>query len=101
MIACGALTLAVSGGLSLMVAALFGVLMTVAWKLEETRWQLSERIVLLVILLALPLFYLDWKYESSISEVRIGVGALAHLIIFCQQSNCCKSKLIVIGCFFI
>lgn len=82
MIACGTLALVVSGGLSATLAALFGVLMIVAWKLEETRWQLSERIVLLVILLALPLFYLDWKYESSISEVRIGVGALAHLIIF-------------------
>jgi len=82
MIACGALALVVSGGLSLPLAALFGVLMLAAWKLEETRWQLSERIGLLVILLALPLFYFDWKYEASISEVRVGVGALAHLIIF-------------------
>ncbi len=82
MVACGALALVVSGGLSQTLAVVFGVLMIAAWKLEETRWQLSERISLLVILLALPLFYVDWKYESSISEVRIGVGALAHLIIF-------------------
>ncbi len=82
MVACGALALVVSGGLSLTLAALFGVLMIAAWKLEETRWQLSERIGLLVILLSLPLFYLDWKYETSSSEVRVGVGALVHLIIF-------------------
>jgi transglutaminase-like putative cysteine protease len=82
MVACGALALVVSGGLSLTLAALFGVLMIAAWKLEETRWQLSERIGLLVILLSLPLFYLDWKYETSSGEVRVGVGALAHLIIF-------------------
>ncbi len=35
MVACGALALVVSGGLSLPLAALFGVLMIAAWKLEE------------------------------------------------------------------
>ncbi len=82
MIGCSAAALAVSGGLNLMLAALFGVLMIAAWKLEKTRWQLSERVGLLIVLISLPLFYLDWKYEASLGEGRVGAGALAHLVIF-------------------
>lgn len=84
MIAAGALALAVSGGMGIFLAVAFGLLLVVAWKLEGTRWQLSEQVGLIVVLLALPLFFLDWKYQSSIGEVpeRVGVGALAHLILF-------------------
>ncbi|MFN2455983.1 MAG: transglutaminaseTgpA domain-containing protein [Pyrinomonadaceae bacterium] len=85
MIACGALALVVSGGLSLALASVFGVLMIVSWKLERARrWQLSERVGLIVVLLSLPLFYLDWKYGVAAGEegVRMGVSPLAHLIIF-------------------
>jgi protein-glutamine gamma-glutamyltransferase len=84
MVACGALTLALSGGFGLELTVAFGALLVLAWKLESTRWQLTERIGLVVVLLSLPLFYLDWRYQMSMVEVqeRVGVSALAHLILF-------------------
>ncbi|HKQ50767.1 MAG TPA: DUF3488 and transglutaminase-like domain-containing protein [Pyrinomonadaceae bacterium] len=83
MVACGALALAVSDGLSAALAALFGVVLVVAWKLEGTRWQLPERVGLFVVLLSLPLFYLDWQFLSGgTSSEKVGVSALGHLILF-------------------
>ncbi len=83
MVACGALALAVSDGLSAALAALFAVVLVVAWNLEGTRWQLPERVGLVVVLLSLPLFYLDWQFLSGgTSSERVGVSALGHLILF-------------------
>jgi hypothetical protein len=84
MVACGALTLAVSGGMGPALTLAFVALLFLAWRLESTRWQLTERIGLIVVLLSLPLFYLDWKYQMSVLEARerVGVSALAHLILF-------------------
>lgn len=84
MVASGALTLAVSGGMGPQLTLAFVALLVLAWKLEKTRWQLTERIGLIVVLLSLPLFYLDWKYQMTVAEARerVGVSALAHLILF-------------------
>ncbi|HJU54284.1 MAG TPA: DUF3488 and transglutaminase-like domain-containing protein [Pyrinomonadaceae bacterium] len=83
MVGCGALALAVSDGLSAALAALFGVVLVVAWKLEGTRWQLPERVGLVVVLLSLPLFYLDWQFLSGgTTSEKVGVSALGHLILF-------------------
>lgn len=84
MVACGALTLAVSGGISAALSALFAAALVLAWKLEETRWQLSERTSLWVVLLALPLFYFDWKYQTGagVTRDKVAVSALAHIILF-------------------
>jgi transglutaminase-like putative cysteine protease len=83
MIACGALALAVTDGLSGVLAAAFGLVLVVAWKLEGTRWQLPERVGLVVVLLSLPLFYLDWQFLSGgRGDERVGVSALGHLILF-------------------
>ena len=84
MVASGALALTVSGGLSPVLALAFAVVLVLSWNLEGRRWQLSERVGLFVVLLSLPLFYLDWKYQTSIGEAteRVGVSALAHLILF-------------------
>src|SRR5262245_62252324 len=58
--------------------------MIVSWKLEVTNWQLPERFVLAIVLLSIPLFYLDWHYQKNTGEPveRLGVNALAHLIVF-------------------
>jgi transglutaminase-like putative cysteine protease len=83
MIACGALALAVSDGLSAMLALAFAVVLGVGWKLEGTRWQLPERVGLVVVLLSLPLFYLDWQFLSGgVESEKVGVSALGHLILF-------------------
>lgn len=84
MILCAALALAMSEGVGLSLLTAFALVMLFAWVLEGKRWQLSERVGLVIVLLSLPLFYLDWKYQMGIGEARekVGVSALAHLTLF-------------------
>lgn len=84
MIAVAMLALMLSGGLHLALATVFAAVMVAAWNFEGTKWQLSERVGLAIVLLAVPLFLLDWKYQRMLGEApgRLGVNALAHLIVF-------------------
>lgn len=84
MIAVAMLALLFAGGLSTGLALLFLIVMIVSWMLENTRWQLPERYGLGIVLLSIPLFYLDWQYQKAMGEPaeRLGVTALAHLIVF-------------------
>ena len=84
MIAVAMLALMLAGGLHLALATVFAAVMVLAWNLEGTKWQLSERVGLAVVLLSIPLFLLDWKYQRMRGEApgRLGVNALAHLIVF-------------------
>jgi protein-glutamine gamma-glutamyltransferase len=84
MIAVAMLALVLAGGLNYGLALIFLVVMVASWFLEETRWQLPERVGLGIVLLSIPLFYLDWHYQRAIGEPveRLGVNALAHLIVF-------------------
>jgi hypothetical protein len=90
-IAAAALALLVAGGVSLWLAASFAVVMLVAWKLEPTRWQLTERLALLVILFSIPIFYLDWQilapyldiqYWETVRHSSPEVSVLSHMILF-------------------
>ena len=79
---CGALALLNSGGISLFVAILFAVAIIVAWRLEDTKLQISERLGLVLIVLVLPLYYLDWQYQTTVlSREQAGAATLAHLIL--------------------
>jgi transglutaminase-like putative cysteine protease len=84
MIAVAMLALTVAGGLHIVLALGFAALIVLSWKLEGTRWQLSERTGLIIVLLSIPLFFLDWQFQKAIGESagRLGVSALAHLIVF-------------------
>lgn len=84
MIAVAMLALALAGGLHPLLGLAFAVVMVAAWKLEGTKWQLSERMGLLIVVLSIPLFILDWQYQRLVGEApgRVGVNALAHLIVF-------------------
>jgi transglutaminase-like putative cysteine protease len=84
MIMCAMLALMLAGGLHFGLGIAFVAVVAVAWKAENTRWQISERIGLVIVLISIPLFFLDWQYQRSIGEVRerFGVTALAHLITF-------------------
>lgn len=84
MIAVAMLALVLAGGLSYGLALVFFIVMIASWLLEDTRWQLPERVGLGIVLLSIPLFYLDWQYQKAIGEPveRLGVNALAHLIVF-------------------
>lgn len=78
------LALVLAGGLSYLLALIFIVVMILSWKLEDTKWQLPEKFGLGIVLLSIPLFYIDWQYQKAIGEPveRLGVNALAHLIVF-------------------
>ncbi|MBC7931683.1 MAG: DUF3488 domain-containing protein [Rubrivivax sp.] len=82
MIASGVLALAASGGVGTGLAALFAAVLIASWKLAGTRWQLSERMGMFIVLLALPAFYLDWNFQKSgadaVGQVYAGVSALTH-----------------------
>ena len=84
MIACATMALVLAGGLHPVLAGLLGIVIVIAWNIEGSRWQLSERAGLVIVLLSVPLFLLDWKYQKAIGEPvgRLGVTALAHLIVF-------------------
>ncbi|MEP6912655.1 MAG: DUF3488 domain-containing protein, partial [bacterium] len=83
-IAVATLALMLAGGVSAPLALVFLLFMVAAWMFEDTKWQLSERAGLVVVLLSIPLFFLDWHYQKTIGEPagRVGVNALAHLILF-------------------
>jgi protein-glutamine gamma-glutamyltransferase len=90
-IAAAALALLVAGGINLWLAGSFAVVMMIAWKLERTRWQLTERTALIVILVSIPIFYVDWQIlipyldVQSLETVRRGsseVSVLSHMILF-------------------
>src|SRR5215470_11810938 len=84
MIAVAMLALVLAGGLSAGLALIFFVVMVAGWLLENSKWQLPERYGLAIVLLSIPLFYFDWHYQKAIGEPteRLGVTALAHLIVF-------------------
>src|SRR5947207_10493658 len=92
-VAAAALALFIAGGVGTWLAIAFLLVMILAWKLEGTRWQLSERVALIVILASLPLFYLDWRLMGTYLDIAylegairergsVEVAVLAHLILF-------------------
>ena len=90
-VAAAALALFVARGVSVWLAIAFALTAIAAWRLEGTRWQLSERIALIVILISLPLFYVDWRILTPYLQIdflengqraNVEVTVLAHLILF-------------------
>src|SRR5262245_14511567 len=90
-IAAAALALLVAGGIGVWLAGAFALALVGALKLEGSRWQMSERVALAVILLSLPLFYLDWRILTPYLQIQYleanergnpDVAVLAHLILF-------------------
>lgn len=81
---CGFLALWVSGTFSLIETVIFIGVMLLAWTLEGTRWQISERLGTAMIVLALPVYYLLWRYgffDFSSSDDSMLPDILARLIL--------------------
>jgi len=100
-IAAAALALFVAGGVGLWLAGTFALVMIVACKLEDTTWQLSERIALIVILVSLPLFYFDWRVLAPYLQIEfletgrranVEVTVLTHLILFLSTVKLLQRK---------
>jgi protein-glutamine gamma-glutamyltransferase len=78
----GLFSLFVSGSVGIPATILFLFVLITAWFLEDSDWQLSERFALVMIFLAIPIFYLDWKFQlfGSVKE-QLAVSALSRLIL--------------------
>jgi transglutaminase-like putative cysteine protease len=79
----GLLALFVSGGVGAFVSAIFVGFAALAWFLEDTKWQIGDRVGLILIIASIPIFYLDWKYKIGGGDVseRVAVGTLARLVL--------------------
>jgi transglutaminase-like putative cysteine protease len=96
-IACGVLALSVSGGVGVALALAFAAVLFVSWKASGTRWQLSERAGMFVVLLALPAFYLDWSFQrasatDAAGQVYAGVSALVHFTLLLSSIKLLQVK---------
>src|SRR5437016_10128265 len=100
-VAAAALALFVAGGVGAWLSVAFALVMIAAWKLEETRWQMSERIALAVILVSLPIFYLDWRILTPYLQIEFletgqlanaEVAVLSHLILFLSAVKLLQRK---------
>lgn len=93
-IAVATLALVLAGGVNLALALLFFAILIAAWNLEGGKWQLSERMGLIAVLLSIPLFFFDWQYQKTVGEPagKLGVAALAHLIIFLAAVKLLQQK---------
>jgi transglutaminase-like putative cysteine protease len=96
MIACGVLALALAGGVGAGLVLCFAAVLVVSWRLEGRKWQLSERTGMVVVLLALPLFYLDWKMQAGAAgtpeQVYPGISALVHLTLLLSSIKLLQTK---------
>ena len=62
-VVCGFFSLWISGTFGIAGTTLFIAVMFAAWFLEGSRWQITEKIGTALIVLALPAFYLAWRYQ--------------------------------------
>ena len=80
---CGFLSLWVSGTFGILESLGFIALMVVAWRIEDTKWQIRERLGTVLIVLAIPLFYLllQYRFFSFSNSETVLPGILARLIL--------------------
>lgn len=80
----GLFSLFISSGIGIVVFILAVGAFILAWFLENSRWQIKERLGLVLILSAIPLFYIDWKFQiiGAIGTGFMAIGSLARLILF-------------------
>jgi transglutaminase-like putative cysteine protease len=88
MIAVATLALVWAGALHWGLGIGFVAILVLSWKLEGSRWQLAERTGLVLVLLSIPIFYLDWSLQSGTGfnvvddwQTRALVGSISHLIV--------------------
>src|SRR5215204_5618274 len=80
---CGFASLWVSGSFGILITFSFIGSVISAWYLEDTKWQLSERVGTALIFVIVPLFYVAWKYKFitfATNEIALA-GVLSRLIL--------------------
>lgn len=80
---CGFLALWMSGTFGILGTGLFLSVAVIGWFLEGSRWQVSEKLGTALIILALPVYFLAWKYQliSFPGRETAVAGLLARLIL--------------------
>src|SRR5260370_2786267 len=100
-IAAAAVALSAAHGVGAGLDVAFALIAIAVWKLEGTRWQLSERVALAVILISLPLFYFDWRILVPYLDIEflengqragVEVTVLGHLILFLSAVKLLQRK---------
>lgn len=80
---CGFLALWISGTFGIVGTALFVGVMIAAWRLEGSRWQISEKLGTVLIVLAMPAFFAAWRFQVITfagGEAAVA-GVLARMIL--------------------
>lgn len=91
----GIFALFISGAISTIVSALAILAFILSWFLENSRWQIKERLGLGLILAAIPLFYIDWKFQifGAIGTGFAAIASLARLILFLSVVKLLQKKI--------
>ena len=81
---CGLFALFFSGGIGVFIFTAFVLTASLAWVIEGSKWQISERWGVVFLVLVIPIFYLDWKYKISGfgAENVFAASSLSRLILF-------------------
>lgn len=79
----GFVALWVSGTFGFIATVLFLIVMVASWFLEDSRWQISERIGTTLIVLSLPAYYLAFEFQliSFAGKEALIAGVLARMIL--------------------
>ena len=90
----GFLSLTVSGGIGITAVVLFFLVFCSTWFLENSRWQISERLGTFSIFIIVPIFYVGWKYKLfGIEETGVFVvGMLARMILILTAVKLLQKK---------
>ncbi len=91
---CGFLSLFVSSGIGALSSAVFISILVLAWFLENSRWQISERLGTVLIFAIVPLFYIDWKYQiiGFGTNETVVAGTLAKVILILAAIKLLQKK---------
>jgi protein-glutamine gamma-glutamyltransferase len=88
------LTLLASGSIGIVSSVFFLFIILLAWQLEGSRWQISEKFGVVLIILIIPLFYLDYYFGLSgfSSRDTFTAGNLSRLILVLSSIKLLQKK---------
>lgn len=78
---CGFSALWLSGSIGILATVLFVAALVTAWRLEDTRWQIGEKLGTALIVLSLPVFYGLWQLLPGSGDGIWIAGLLARMIL--------------------
>ncbi len=81
---CGLFALYFSGGVGILVAVVFISVLLLAAFLEDSKWQISERAGVILTILIVPAFFIEWRFQliGAGTGDTVFAGGLARLILF-------------------